>query len=125
MFVRGSVPLSVAESVRNLKVANPKLLTYAYKILHRIASGEKGRENLLYKCGFIEAINEILNKRGVYDNHLELIQLLNRVSQNDEALELVARKASNTILQRIPEEPRELAPTDQFIRESTQFQNIP
>jgi hypothetical protein len=88
----------VAESVRNLKVASPKLLTYAYKILHRIASGEKGRENTLYKSGFIEAIIEILSKRGFYENHLELVQLLNRVSQNDEALELVARKASNVLL---------------------------
>ena len=97
-LVKSQVPLSVAESVRNLKVSNPKLLTYAYKILHRIAAGEKGREALLYKTGFIEAINEILCKRGVYDNHLELVQLLSKVSQSEEALELVARKVSNTLL---------------------------
>lgn len=104
-YVEAKVPRFLTESVRNLKLPTPKLLTYAYKILHRIAGGQKGKENELFKIGFIEAAHEILQKKGIYDNHLELIQLINRASQSDEALEIVAISTSSNLLQKIPEAP--------------------
>ena len=38
-FLKAQVPLSVQEGTRNLKNPNSKLLTYAYKIIHRITAG--------------------------------------------------------------------------------------
>lgn len=100
-----------------MKTVNAKLLTYAYKVLHRIAAASNDKLNKLHKEGFLEAINEILQKKGIYDNHVELVQLINKVSQSEEAIIIVAQKISNNLFKMISECPENASQRENFLKE--------